>query len=128
MTSSCRYSQKMNTGSCSTLPFLTSECPGWVCYAEKTTPQSLPYISTVIPAQESLARILLLLLERSQSNMQSAMDTSSNIRPYIVSFMPCYDKKLESNRKVWERTYLVPLIGCNRNSNILMGRNGLILL
>ncbi len=34
------------------LPVLTSECPGWICYAEKRHPESLPYISTVKSAQE----------------------------------------------------------------------------
>ena len=34
------------------LPMLTSECPGWICYAEKRHPESLPYVSTVKSAQE----------------------------------------------------------------------------
>lgn len=34
------------------LPMLASACPGWVCYAEKTTPQALPYISTAKSPQQ----------------------------------------------------------------------------
>lgn len=31
---------------------LTSECPGWVCYAEKTVPEALPSMSTVKSPQQ----------------------------------------------------------------------------
>lgn len=31
---------------------LTSACPGWVCYAEKTAPESLPCMSTVKSPQQ----------------------------------------------------------------------------
>lgn len=31
---------------------LTSACPGWVCYAEKTAPEALPFISTVKSEQQ----------------------------------------------------------------------------
>lgn len=29
------------------LPIITSACPGWICYAEKTRPETLPYIRFV---------------------------------------------------------------------------------
>ena len=31
---------------------LTSACPGWVCYAEKTAPEALPFMSTVKSPQQ----------------------------------------------------------------------------
>lgn len=31
---------------------LTSACPGWVCYAEKTAPEALPFMSTVRSPQQ----------------------------------------------------------------------------
>lgn len=31
---------------------LTSACPGWVCYAEKTAPEALPCMSTVKSPQQ----------------------------------------------------------------------------
>ena len=34
------------------LPMLTSACPGWICYAEKTTPASIPYLSTTKSPQQ----------------------------------------------------------------------------
>ena len=44
------------------LPILTSECPGWICYAEKRHPESLPYISTVKSAQEIMGTFLKFAL------------------------------------------------------------------
>ena len=29
------------------LPVLCSECPGWICYVEKTAPEAIPYVSNV---------------------------------------------------------------------------------
>jgi iron only hydrogenase large subunit-like protein len=34
------------------LPMLVSACPGWVCYAEKTTPAAIPYMSTTKSPQQ----------------------------------------------------------------------------
>ena len=36
---------------------LASHCPGWVCYAEKTQPQALPYIATTKSAQQVLGEL-----------------------------------------------------------------------
>lgn len=35
---------------------LTSACPGWVCYAEKTAPEALPFMSTVKSSQQVSAQ------------------------------------------------------------------------
>lgn len=35
---------------------LTSACPGWVCYAEKTAPEALPFMSTVKSPQQVRAQ------------------------------------------------------------------------
>lgn len=67
------------------LPLLTSECPGWICYAEKTQGDYIiPYISRVKSPQQ----ILGSLVKRTKS---------TNI--YHLSIQPCYDKKLEASRK-----------------------------
>jgi hypothetical protein len=44
------------------LPVLTSHCPGWVCYAEKTSPQAIPYMSTVKSAQQIVGTIVKNLI------------------------------------------------------------------
>jgi hypothetical protein len=64
---------------------LTSNCPGWICYAEKNSPQALPYVSTVKSPQQIIGTIIknILLSDTSSSwnrvsggdcNDQSAMD------------------------------------------------------
>lgn len=67
------------------LPMLTSSCPGWVCYAEKTLGQPvLDHLCGVKSPQQVAG---LVLKTRSQSPV------------YHVAIMPCPDKKLEASRK-----------------------------
>jgi len=41
------------------LPILTSECPGWVCYAEKTIgEEAFPFMSNVKSPQQLLAKLV----------------------------------------------------------------------
>lgn len=72
-------------------PILSSICPGWVLYAEKTHPYILPRISTVKSAQQITGCLLKALV--SQDHDVSKLDV------YHLSVMPCFDKKLESARK-----------------------------
>jgi iron only hydrogenase large subunit-like protein len=73
-------------------PLLISHCPGWICYAEKTSPQSLPYISTSKSSQQITGVIIKKLLPKIMN------DNPMYSNPYIVSLQPCYDKKLEGSR------------------------------
>ena len=70
------------------LPLLVSHCPGWVCYAEKTTPAAIPFMSTAKSAQQIVGAVAKQLLAPLES-------TSF----YVVSVEPCFDKKLEGSRK-----------------------------
>ncbi|EWM20592.1 cytosolic fe-s cluster assembly factor narfl [Nannochloropsis gaditana] len=73
------------------LPMLVSECPGWVCYAEKTTPQVLPLLSTAKSPQQCLGTLV-----------KAVLAPASGLRPgqvCVVAVMPCYDKKLEASRR-----------------------------
>lgn len=63
------------------LPLLNSSCPGWICYAEKTHPFLIPYISTVKSPQQLMGS----LVKKVQKSIH-------------VTIMPCYDKKLEASR------------------------------
>ena len=73
------------------LPFLTSNCPGWICYAEKTqTSKLLQHISNIKSPQQIISQIL-----------KSYLSNKLNVSPsdiYHVSIAPCYDKKLEGTR------------------------------
>jgi iron only hydrogenase large subunit-like protein len=72
-------------------PVLVSECPGWVCYAEKKQPGLLPHLSTVRSPQQMMgALVKSYLLEKILKVEKTDV--------YHVSIMSCYDKKLEAAR------------------------------
>ncbi|XP_023949734.2 probable cytosolic Fe-S cluster assembly factor GI11683 [Bicyclus anynana] len=74
------------------LPMLASSCPGWVCYAEKTHGNFiLPYISSTKSPQQIMGSLVKQHL--------SAKRELSPGEVYHVTFMPCYDKKLEASRE-----------------------------
>lgn len=74
-----------------TLPLLSSICPGWVLYAEKTHPHILPRVSTVKSPQQITGYLLKTMLSREMNIPRNSI--------YHLSVMPCFDKKLESARK-----------------------------
>lgn len=72
-------------------PILTSACPGWICYAEKTHPHVLPHLSRLKSPQALTGTMLKTILSRRL-----------NITPdriWHVAIMPCFDKKLEASRE-----------------------------
>ncbi|KAJ8283985.1 hypothetical protein COCON_G00028350 [Conger conger] len=73
------------------LPMLTSACPGWVCYAEKTHGDFIiPYLSTTRSPQQVMGSLV-----------KSYFADQHNLTPkqiYHVTVMPCFDKKLEASR------------------------------
>lgn len=89
-----RYRETQTSGTrTGKLPILTSSCPGWICYAEKTHGTFiLPYISTVKSPQQVMGSLV-----KDYVCKQILDITPDNI--YHVCVMPCYDKKLESSRK-----------------------------
>ncbi|XP_055991171.1 cytosolic iron-sulfur assembly component 3 [Sorex fumeus] len=73
------------------LPVLTSACPGWVCYAEKTHGSVLvPHISTARSPQQVMGVLVKDFIAQRQRVSPAAI--------YHVTVMPCYDKKLEASR------------------------------
>ncbi|CAN3373855.1 cytosolic Fe-S cluster assembly factor Nar1p [Diutina rugosa] len=71
-------------------PRLSSICPGWVLYAEKTHPEAIAHMSTVKSAQQITGTILKRVVSK-----EKAID-STNV--YHLTVMPCFDKKLEAAR------------------------------
>ncbi|OSX66411.1 hypothetical protein POSPLADRAFT_1131939 [Postia placenta MAD-698-R-SB12] len=70
---------------------LASACPGWICYAEKTHAEMLPFISTTKSPQQVMGTLV-----------KEWMGAKWGRRPdqiYHVTVMPCYDKKLEASRQ-----------------------------
>lgn len=74
--------------------FLCAHTTGWVCYAEKTCPQALPYIDTTKSAQQIIGSIIKHPL------CAKHLETAGR-QLYHAAVMPCFDKKLEATRKVW---------------------------
>ncbi|KAK4634886.1 Cytosolic Fe-S cluster assembly factor NAR1 [Fulvia fulva] len=71
-------------------PIITSACPGWICYAEKTHPHILPHLSK-LKSPQAVTGVLL----------KSVLANKYGIPPQNVwhlSVMPCFDKKLEAAR------------------------------
>ena len=87
------------------LPLLTSNCPGWICFAEKTHPQAIPYLSSVKSPQQILGVLIKKMLQEVKPSPENTFDSSSIFspaqqKPYVVSIQPCFDKKLEASRLV----------------------------
>lgn len=72
-------------------PILTSSCPGWICYAEKTHPYLLPHLSKLKSPQAISGTLLKTTLSKKFC--------ISPERIWHVAIMPCYDKKLEASRE-----------------------------
>lgn len=71
-------------------PILTSSCPGWICYAEKTHPHILPHLSRLKSPQALLGTLLKTTLSKALNVPPS--------RIWHLAVMPCFDKKLEASR------------------------------
>jgi iron only hydrogenase large subunit-like protein len=71
-------------------PILTSSCPGWVCYAEKTHPYVLTHLSRVKSPQALMGTLLKTTLSRTLGIPPD--------RIWHLAIMPCFDKKLEASR------------------------------
>lgn len=86
-----RASSSGDASGAGALPMLSSACPGWVCYAEKTHGEMLPFIAATKSPQQVMGTLVKEWLAAHYWDK----------RPdeiYHVTVMPCYDKKLEASR------------------------------
>lgn len=74
------------------LPVIAGECPGWVCYAEKTQHDALKHISKVKSPQQVCGAIVRRLLTCENEEPLNENDV------FHFTVMPCFDKKLEGTR------------------------------
>ena len=80
------------------LPILSSACPGFICYAEKTHGSFiLPYISAVKSPQQIMGSLV-------KDYLAKKLDVTPDVL-YHVSIMPCFDKKLEASRKEFNNEF-----------------------
>ncbi|CAN6552611.1 unnamed protein product [Malus baccata var. baccata] len=89
-----RYKQRRSSDGerCqSSLPMISSACPGWICYAEKQLGSYvLPYISSRKSPQQTIGVIV-----NTHVCQKMGLRTAD---VYHVTVMPCYDKMLEASR------------------------------
>lgn len=81
-------------------PILSSACPGWICYAEKTHPHVLPHLSRLKSPQALTGTILKTVLSQ-RLNIQTR-------QIWHLAIMPCFDKKLEASREELTDAYWRP--------------------
>ncbi|KAF8326603.1 iron hydrogenase [Cantharellus anzutake] len=83
--------RKMHSASNPQLPMLASACPGWVCYAEKTHAEMLPFMGNTKSPQQVMGTLVKKWMGSKFSKTPDKI--------YHITIMPCYDKKLEASRK-----------------------------
>ncbi|KAM5532571.1 hypothetical protein V8D89_013777 [Ganoderma adspersum] len=87
------------------LPMLASACPGWVCYAEKTHAEMLPFVSRTKSPQQVMGTLVKEWLGSKWGKTPDQI--------YHVTVMPCYDKKLEASRQdFYDETYATRDVDC----------------
>ncbi|KAI0063588.1 iron hydrogenase [Artomyces pyxidatus] len=84
------FSERKARGGDGDLPMLASACPGWVCYAEKTHGEMLPFIARTKSPQQIMGTLVKEWLGEKWGKRPDQI--------YHVTVMPCYDKKLEASR------------------------------
>jgi iron only hydrogenase large subunit-like protein len=72
-------------------PILSSACPGWICYVEKTHPYILPHLSRLKSPQALTGTLLKTTLSQVLGLPASQI--------WHLAIMPCFDKKLEASRE-----------------------------
>lgn len=68
---------------------ISSECPGWICYAEKKIGDwVIPHLSKLKSPQQILGHLIKKILFEKLGK-----------ETYLTCIMPCFDKKLEATRE-----------------------------
>ncbi|GAM83546.1 hypothetical protein ANO11243_015340 [Dothideomycetidae sp. 11243] len=91
-------------------PILTSACPGWICYAEKTHPHVLPHISKLKSPQALAGTLVKTILSRKYGIPANKI--------WHMAVMPCFDKKLEASREELTDPYWQDNEGDSKTGNI----------
>ena len=76
----------------STFPLLSSICPGWICYVEKSHPTLISNVSRTKSPQQIMGYLV--------KSVWAKCNNYNDI--YHVCIMPCADKKLEAIREDFE--------------------------
>lgn len=106
-------------------PILTSACPGWICYAEKTQPHILPHLSRLKSPQALTGTLLKTVLSQRLGIPPAQI--------WHLAIMPCFDKKLEASREeltdiYWSPTPLAKLNAPVRDTDCVITARELLML
>ncbi|GAA5896634.1 hypothetical protein JCM8208_004251 [Rhodotorula glutinis] len=98
------------------LPVLSSACPGWICYAEKTHGDLLPFVSGV-KSPQAVAGVLV------KGRVVAGRLGLGPDQIFHVAVMPCYDKKLEASRPDFATSHPAPSISTSTSSEPISVRD-----
>nr|XP_046918651.1 probable cytosolic Fe-S cluster assembly factor CPIJ010948 [Dermatophagoides farinae] len=102
-------SQRFVSNSNAKQPLLSSTCPGFVCYAEKSQGNILvPLLSRIKSPQQ----IMGLLVKKRLHLVDGQVSNVLPDRIYHITLMPCYDKKLEASRLENRLDESIPEVDC----------------
>ena len=95
---------------------ITSECPGWICYAEKKVGnEAFKYMSKIKSPQQIFSILIRSVLKDKFGNDDNY---------FISSIMPCFDKKIESVRNKDEINCVISTIElCDEIDKVLKDFN-----
>ncbi|PAV75284.1 hypothetical protein WR25_03646 isoform D [Diploscapter pachys] len=106
---SLAYSECSTSPSAASAPILSSACPGFVCFAEKSQGQLLVPLISKIRSPQAINGALVKDYLRRKFNLQPE-------EVYHATVMPCYDKKLEASRP----DFLVPGSSTVRETDLVI--------
>lgn len=79
-------------------PILSSTCPGFVCYAEKSQGSILVPLLSKIKSPQQIMGILVKKRFHLVDSEIEIFGTNLEQKIFHITLMPCYDKKLEASR------------------------------
>jgi cytochrome oxidase assembly protein ShyY1 len=108
------------------LPLLTSSCPGWICFVEKTHPEAIPYLSTVKSPQQVMGSLVKSCTARSgavanaaqeqrqETEQDVAMDISSSgvVSLGATTVEEASAKEVGSSVRTTPRVYHLTIMPC----------------
>ena len=102
---------------------ICSECPGWICYAEKKIgKKSFEFMSKIKSPQEISA---IIIRELFKNYLKNNFDHDKDL--YICTIMPCFDKKIEAIKNKKRVNTVISTIELEDSfKNYLSNKNNLV--
>lgn len=113
------FAKHFRAGDRSMMPRLCSECPGWICYAEKKQPGLLSKIAPIRSPQQVIGSLIKgpFFSEYFQGQRSTKLGRGDIFHTAIMS---CYDKKLEASRDDFRDEQGIRDVDCVITTNELL--------